>query len=56
MSTEDGEVLWLDEEFDASGGKAATFECEDHLMDAWRSDLEGRRMSFSDGDRRKMRR
>ena len=40
MSTEDGEVLWLDEEFDASGGKAATFECEDHLMDAWRSDLE----------------
>ena len=46
MSTEDGEVLWLDEEFDAAGGtqrssdEADTFECEDHLMDAWRSDLE----------------
>lgn len=46
MSTEDGEVLWLDQEFDAAGGtrrssdEANTFECEDHLVHAWWSDLE----------------
>jgi hypothetical protein len=40
MSTEDGEVLWFDEVFDASRGtrrssdEADALECEDHLVDA----------------------
>ena len=54
MSTEDGEVLWLDEELDVAGGtrrssdEADTFEGEDHLVDGWRTDTEvSLQVSFS---------